>query len=209
MGTAYSERSRRRVETAPEVIQLVLLRIVRVQAAGQLLLLSGLKMKRMMLRNFCSPKNVYRIRAPGNFYVAMRADVKLLLENKRYIALTTVIMCCLDALAADPGDAGRGKFGRFMKKHFPDLCTALDSVCPGRKGADVLYDKFRNGFAHNRGPKSNFLIVEDQEVDGDWVGRFPDLDGKPVGINVDRLAKEFLKLLDQLERNQSLHALSL
>ena len=111
-------------------------------------------------------------------------------------------MCCLDALAADPGDAGRGKFGSFMERHFPELCTLLDSVCPGRRGTDVLYDKFRNGFAHNRGPKSNFVIVEDHEVEGHWAGRFPDLDGKPVGINVDRLAKEFLKLLDQLEHGR-------
>ena len=123
-----------------------------------------------MLRNFPSPKDVYRIRSPKNFYAAMRADVQLLLENERYLALTTVIMCCLDALAADPGDAGRGKFGSFMERHFPELCTLLDSVCPGRKGTDVLYDKFRNGFAHNRGPKSNFVIVEDHEVEGHWAG---------------------------------------
>src|SRR5437899_1119946 len=83
-----------------------------------------------MLRNFPSPKDVYRIRSPKNFYAAMRADVQLLLENERYLALTTVIMCCLDALAADPGDAGRGKFGSFMERHFPELCTLLDSVCP-------------------------------------------------------------------------------
>src|SRR5438874_11091899 len=123
-----------------------------------------------MLRNFLSPKDVYRIRSPKNFYAAMRADVQLLLENERYLALTTVIMCCLDALAADPGDAGRGKFGSFMERHFPELCTLLDSVCPGRRGTDVLYDKFRNGFAHNRGPKSNFVIVEDHEVEGHWAG---------------------------------------
>jgi hypothetical protein len=101
------------------------------------------------------------------------------------------------------GDTDRGKFERFIKKHFPDLCSLLDSVWPGRKGANVLYDKFRNGFAHNRGPKSNFVIVEDHEVEGDWAGRFPSLYGRPVGINVDRLAKEFLTLLDQLERSQS------
>src|SRR5437016_8451910 len=146
-----------------------------------------------MLRNFSSIKDVYHIRDPKNFYAAMRDDVELLLKNKRYLALTTVIMCCLDALSAGSGDADRGKFERFIKKHFPDLCSLLDSVWPGR-GANVLYDKFRNGFAHNRGPKPNFVIVEDHEVEGDWAGRFPSLDGQPVGIDVDRLAKEFLTL---------------
>jgi hypothetical protein len=154
-----------------------------------------------MLRNFSSPENVYRIRAPKNFCAAMRDDVQLLLQNKRYLALK-VIMCCIDALTAGAGDADRGKFERFMERHFSDLCTLLDPVWPGRKGANVLYDKFRNGFAHSRGPKPNFLIAADHEVQGDWAGRFPDFDGQPVGINVDRLAKEFLTLLDQLERSQ-------
>jgi hypothetical protein len=155
-----------------------------------------------MLRDFSSPEGVYHFRDPKNFHAAMRDDVKLLLENKRYLALTTVIMCCLDALAAGSGEARPSKFERYMKKHFPDLCTRLDSVRPGRRGANVLYDKFRNGFAHNRGPKPSFVIAEDHEVEGEWAGRFPDLDGQPVGINVDRLAKEFLTLLDQLERSR-------
>jgi hypothetical protein len=129
----------------------------------------------MEMRNFSSPPDLYHIRAPENFHAAMRDDVKLLLENKRYLALTTVIMCCLDALAAGPGDAEPGKFERFMNKHFPDLCSLLDPVWPGRKGARLLYDKFRNGFAHNRAPKPNFVIAENREVGGDWAGRFPDL----------------------------------
>src|SRR5437868_4732444 len=116
-----------------------------------------------MLRNFSSPQDVYRIHAPQNFYVAMRDDVQLLLQNKRYLALTTVMMCCIDALAAGAGDADRGKFERFIRKHFPDLCMLLDSAWPGSNGANVLYDKFRNGFAHNRGPKPKFVIAEDHE----------------------------------------------
>jgi hypothetical protein len=152
-----------------------------------------------MLRCFPSPPDVYHIRDPKHFHAAMHDDVKLLLESKRYLALTTVVMCCLDALAAGPGDAGSRTFETYVEKHFPDLCAPLNSVWPGRRGAYVLYDKFRNGFAHNRGPKASFVIVEDHEVEGEWAGRFPDLDGQPVGINVDRLAKEFLALLDQLE----------
>ena len=92
----------------------------------------------------------------------MRDDVELLLSKRAYLSLTTVIMCCLDALAAGAGKATRGKFESFVEKHFYGLCTALESVCPGRKGGAILYDEFRNGFAHLRGPKSKFAIAEDQ-----------------------------------------------
>jgi hypothetical protein len=56
------------------------------------------------------PENFYNIRDPKHFYAAMRADVELLLANRRYLSLTTMIVCCLDALAADRGAATRGKF---------------------------------------------------------------------------------------------------
>src|SRR5437016_14374298 len=95
-----------------------------------------------------------------------------------------------------------GSLGALWKGTSPNSAHFWTPSAPGRKGTDILYDKFRNGFAHNRGPKSNFVIVQDHEVEGHWAGRFPDLDGKPVGINVDRLAKELLKLLDQLEHGR-------
>lgn len=47
-----------------------------------------------------SPNAFYRIRDPGNFHAAVRIDVELLLSNQAYLSLTTVIVCCLDALAA-------------------------------------------------------------------------------------------------------------
>src|SRR6266567_7863506 len=116
-----------------------------------------------------SPEGFYQIRDPNNFHAAMCADVELLLSKRAYVSLTTVIMCCLDALAAGSGEATRGKFESFAGKHFPGLCTALESVCPGRKGGGILYDEFRNGFAHLRGPKSKFAIAEDHELSGDWA----------------------------------------
>ena len=50
--------------------------------------------------------------------------------------------------------------------------------------------------------RENFVIVEDHEVKGEWAGRFLGVDVRPVGINVDRLAKGFLNHLDPLERSQ-------
>jgi len=145
-------------------------------------------------------KTFYRIRDPQNFYAAMRADVDLLRSNRAYLSLTTVIVCCLDALAAGSGEATRGKFENFVTQHLPDLCAALETACLGKKkGAAVLYDGFRNGFAHLREPKREFAIAEDHELDGDWADRVEVNGSQFVAINVDRLAREFLILIDRLE----------
>ena len=147
-----------------------------------------------------SPEDFYQIRDPKNFHAAMRADVELLLSKRAYLSLTTVIMCCVDALAAGSGKATRGKFESFVEKHFHGLCTALESVCPGRKGGRILYDEFRNGFAHLRAPKSKFAIAEDHELSGGWADRVEvNAVGQFVAINVDRLAGEFLRVLGQLK----------
>src|SRR4051812_25517185 len=118
-----------------------------------------------------SSEGFYQSRDLKNFRRAMRDDVELLLSKRAYLSLTTVLMCCLDALAAGSGEATRGKFESFVGKHFPELCTALESACPGRKGGGILYEEFRNGFAHLRSPKSRFAIVEDHELSGDWADR--------------------------------------
>jgi hypothetical protein len=142
----------------------------------------------------------YRVREPKNFHAAMRSDVRLLHSHRAYLSLTTVIVCCLDALAAGSGKATPGKFESFVETHFPALCSDLERSCPGRKGAVTLYDRFRNGFAHTRGPKREFAICEDHELDGQWADDIEvDGVGRYVALNVDRLAREFLVLLDKLE----------
>ncbi len=144
-------------------------------------------------------EDFYRIRAPEHFFAAMRADVRLLAKHRAYLALSTVIMCCLDALAAGSGEATRGKFTEFVKRHFPDLCRSLGAACPGKIGSELLYDSFRNGFTHLRRPKAEFAIAEDHELDGEWADKIRVEDAVFVAINIDRLAREFLLLLDVLE----------
>jgi hypothetical protein len=152
------------------------------------------------MANKLSAKTSYRIRARENFYAAMRADVQLLAKHRAYVSLTTVIVCCLDALAAGPGKATRGKFNTFVANHFPGLCADLERAFPRRAGADTLYDGFRNGFAHLRAPKSRFAIAEDHELDGAFAGEIEvDGVGSLVALNVDRLARDFLALLNQLD----------
>lgn len=143
----------------------------------------------------------YSIRAAENFYRDMRHDVELLRDHGRHTTCTTVILSCLDALAAGPGEASARTFAKFVRHHFPELCADLDGTVKGKSGANVLYDRFRNGFAHLRGPKSAFAIADNAELDGRWAGEL-EVDGKGtfVAINVERLTSEFLSLIDRLEK---------
>lgn len=146
----------------------------------------------------------YRIRDRENFHPAMRSDVELLHFHRRYVSLATIIVCCLDAIAAGSAEASRPKFEAFVTTHLPDLCRALedarpDKDHPNKKGSAILYDGFRNGFAHRRAPKTDLAIAEDHELGGDWAGRLEIKGvGEFVALNVDRLAREFLVLLDRI-----------
>ena len=143
----------------------------------------------------------YSIKAPEHFYSVMGSDVALLREKGSYETCTTVILCCIDALAAGPGDANPKKFRAFVKIHFPTLCAELDGTVPGKSGAEVLYNKFRNGFAHLRGPKSGFAIANDSELEGRYATEV-EIKGKGncVAINVDRLINDFRQVVAALGR---------
>lgn len=73
-------------------------------------------------------ENLYIVRDPKNFLPDMRKDVEVLLTNRCYLSLTTIIVLCLDALAAGSGEPKKSKFENFVTKHFPDLCTALNQL---------------------------------------------------------------------------------
>ena len=121
--------------------------------------------------------------------------MQLLRSNRAYVSLTTIIMCCIDALAAGIGEATRGKFEAYAQNHFPDLCHQLAAACATRNGAKILYDNFRNGFAHLRGPKTRFAIAEEHELPGIWAEKVQVEDRELVAINIDRITNEFLRLL--------------
>ena len=145
---------------------------------------------------------VYEIKAPENYLRAMREDVALLKQHKKYLSLTTIVLCCLDALGAGPHKATDKTFAAFVQRHFPQLDADLGRLCPGKAGALTLYHRFRNGFAHERSPNKSFAIAEDHEIGGSWVSKI-DVDGKiAIALNVDRLTREFLVLLDSLEKSQ-------
>ena len=156
----------------------------------------------MKITKKIASNDIYKIKDSGNFYPTIRREVQVLYDNRCYTTCTVVIMCCLDAFAADKGEAGRSKFESFVQKNFLALCKCLDGTVPGKTGAEVLYHKYRNGFAHLFSPKSDFAIAQDSELDGRFVGRF-EVEGTRriiVALNVDRLIREFLELVNRLEQ---------
>jgi hypothetical protein len=147
----------------------------------------------------------YSISDPNNYYRDMREDVELLRDHQRFPACLLVILSCLDALAAGKGEATSGKFKALAEREFPELCRRLDGLLRGKSGADVLYDSFRNGFVHLRGPKANFAIADNAESDGEWAGPLS-VEGKGsyFAINIERVIEHFLALINRLE--VALHA---
>jgi hypothetical protein len=144
----------------------------------------------------------YRIKAPEHFYAVMGRDVALLRDKGSFETCTTVILCCIDAIAAEPGDADPKKIGAFVKKHFPTLCAELDGAVPGMSGAEVLYKKYRNGFAHLRGPKSGFAIANDSELEGRYATNVEIMGrGTWVAINVDRFINDFIRVVADLRQH--------
>jgi hypothetical protein len=59
-------------------------------------------------------------------------------RNRAYLSLTTVIMCCIDGLAADPWNAG--KFEAYLRQNLAELCCELEIACANRNGAGILYE---------------------------------------------------------------------
>src|SRR5437660_10556076 len=121
-------------------------------ASGTPFTLQGSTFTRLVLK--LPADSFYKIRDPQNFKTAIRADVELLHSNRAYLSLTTIIMCCIDALAAGTEKATRGKFEVYIGQNFAELCRELELACANRNGAGILYDNFRNGFAQLRGPKA-------------------------------------------------------
>jgi hypothetical protein len=146
----------------------------------------------------------YRIKAPEHFYTVMGHDVALLRDKGSFETCTTVIFCCIDAIAAGAGDAARSKFSNFVKKYFPTLCTELEGTVPGKSGADILYDKYRNGFAHLRAQKSGFAIANDSELEGRYATEV-EIKGRGtwIAINVDRLINDFIQVVANLRGSRT------
>lgn len=124
----------------------------------------------------------------------MAKAVRLMHGARIYTATMCLIASYIDAIAG--GD--KGKYVRFLEVNFPELCKAL---AEGQKGgAVVFYEKFRNGVLHLNSPKLGYALLEDSEADGKYVADVRVGTMEMRGVNVDRLAKEFVVLAESLAK---------
>ena len=124
----------------------------------------------------------------------LKESVELCAQKGRYVTVLCIIVCGIDALAG--GDktvaAHRRDYRLILEKHFPALCEKL--------GARKFYDRYRNGMVHHFHPMAGYLLGEDHELDGQYVAAL-EIEGRPgtrTAINIERLAKDFLRLCDHV-----------
>lgn len=122
----------------------------------------------------------------------MARAVRLVHEARIYTASMCLIAGYIDAIAG--GD--KSKYVAFLEDNFPQLCAELAET--GKPGALVFYEKFRNGMLHLNSPTLGYALLEDPEADGKYVADVRVSGMEMRGINVDRLAKEFIKLADAI-----------
>jgi len=141
---------------------------------------------------------VYRTSIPGNRYSLMRNDVELLHRKGCFTSFTALVMCYIDALASPGAKSRRGRFEKFVEKNFAELCRGLNGHFPGNSGSHTLYERYRDGLVHGLGPKEGFALCTNDELDGAYSGEVEVAGiGRFTGINVDRLAKDFLSMVQR------------
>ena len=133
-------------------------------------------------------------------YRTMMEDVELLYENGRFVSCAWLVLSCLDALASPASSSDKGSFARFVAEKFPELDAELSSRQQNKTGGDLLYDRFRNGLAHAFAPKEGFALARDNELDGSYADEIRvDSGDSYIGINIDRLASDFISLVKGFE----------
>src|SRR5262249_32894536 len=132
-----------------------------------------------------------------NRYALMASDTTALYDRESFTSCTLLVMCYVDALASPGLDSDRGRFSAFVEANFPELCQGLRGRVVGKSAGELLYDRFRNGLVQGRGPKSGFALCRDDELSHAYVGEVLVEGTVFVGINVDRLVKDFVALVKQ------------
>ena len=117
----------------------------------------------------------------------MAKAVRLVYEARIYTATMCLITSYIDAIAG--GD--KVKYLKFLEDNFPQLCQELG-------GAVVFYERFRNGMLHLNSPKLGFALIEEHEAEGRYVEDVRVGTMTMRGVNVDRMAKEFIALAQTL-----------
>ena len=147
---------------------------------------------------------------PTRRYTSMTRALQALYKapgGPHYLAITLLIACYIDAVAARGGQGTKPKFLRFIRSNFRQLCAGLDKREPDLDGAEVFYKFYRSEMAHtffSRNPK--YVIAEDHELKGAYVDDLKVSGEKRVrvAVNVDRLYRDFISLTKRRAKQATL-----
>ena len=75
--------------------------------------------------------------------------------------LLNLISTFIDGLASGPKGGTRAAYVRYLKAHFPDLCSAV--------GAETFYERYRNAAVHEFSLKAGYAIGRDSGLKGAYT----------------------------------------
>lgn len=139
-----------------------------------------------------SQKNITNIAGKEFTTRMMGESVKKCFDKDLFLPALILICCYIDGLSNGEKDG----YIKNLKLHFPDLCKEL--------GAQIFYQKYRNGVIHEFGMKDGFALgrggidinscyIQEQIIEESRTKLFT--------LNIDRFVKEFLDWI-KIERTK-------
>jgi hypothetical protein len=106
--------------------------------------------------------------------------------------LLNLISTFIDGLASGPKGGTRAAYVRYLKAHFPDLCSAV--------GAETFYERYRNAAVHEFSLKAGYAIGRDSGLKGAYTDTqlISDTGETITLLNIDRLVSDFLSHVEGL-----------
>ena len=130
----------------------------------------------------------------------LRRSIRICHENQCYIAALCIIACSIHRFSGGnikKRDQER-KYCQIVEKYFPKMC--------GNLSAREFYKMYRHGIVKSFGPLKGYVMCEDDELNGEYVGKvkIEGLSETRIGLNMDRLIKDFISLCDKIITGTSL-----
>lgn len=117
--------------------------------------------------------------------------VNKLYAEKMYTSSIILVSAYIDWMA----EGSEKRYKKVLRDKFPKLCSEMS--------ADTFYDKIRCGMVHRSAPRSNYALIEEHESEGKYVNEIS-LEGQIyIGLNIDRVIKDFLMVVRELKGNSS------
>lgn len=139
--------------------------------------------------NFCD------LSKKSNAYNDIKSSMDLLLNNKKWIALFLLMVSVIDSFLGDTSDrTNKDQFTDYMDKYFKQYFD--DEILTAEK----FYDNFRNPLAHNFSIGKEYVIVNNHEINGEYVAKIKCEGKKYTALNIDKFVSDFKNHLNEYSK---------